>query len=131
MNGWWRSLNMNIWKSLCELWSQELYELIIALYTQLLQSFLGFLFTTAKVAYILRWSSFILFFNDYCFNFLLKVSKVTIFRAFPLTWSVAKQSYWNQKDSTPTGLVWDTNMTAVQLFWDTNMAAVTPCENTV
>ena len=31
--------------------------------------------------------------------------------------------------STRTGLVWDTNMTAVSLFWDTNMAAVTTCEN--
>ena len=47
------------------------------------------------------------------------------------------QMYWNKrkslhkKSSTPTGLVWDTNMAAVSLFWDTNMAAVTSCENTV
>ena len=33
--------------------------------------------------------------------------------------------------STPTGLVWDTNMAAVSLFWDTNMAAVTSCENSL
>ena len=31
--------------------------------------------------------------------------------------------------STPTGLVWKTNKTAVLLFWNTNMAAVTSCEN--
>ena len=31
--------------------------------------------------------------------------------------------------STPTELVWDTNMAAVSLFWDTNMAAVASCEN--
>ena len=46
--------------------------------------------------------------------------------------------YWNkrkflheEKSSTPTGLVWDTNMDAVSLFWDTNMAAVTSYENTI
>ena len=33
-------------------------------------------------------------------------------------------------NSTPTGLVWDTNMAAGSLFWDTNMAAVTSGENT-
>ena len=32
-----------------------------------------------------------------------------------------------QKSSTPTGLVWDTNMAAVLLFWDTNMDK-TSCE---
>ena len=36
-----------------------------------------------------------------------------------------------EKSSTPTGLVWDTNMAAVSLFWDTNMAAVTSYENTL
>ena len=47
------------------------------------------------------------------------------------------QIYWNKRkrlhkkrSSTPTGLVWDTNMAAVSLFWDTNMAAMTSCENT-
>ena len=46
------------------------------------------------------------------------------------------QIYWNakkmfalEKSSTPTGLVWSTNITTVSLFWDTNMAAVTSCEN--
>ena len=46
------------------------------------------------------------------------------------------QIYWNakkmfalEKSSTPTGLVWGTNITTVSLFWDTNMAAVTSCEN--
>ena len=47
------------------------------------------------------------------------------------------QIYWNKrkclqrKNSTPTGLVWDTDMAAVSLFWDTSMAAVTSCENTL
>ena len=36
-----------------------------------------------------------------------------------------------EKSSTPTGLVWDTNMAAVSLFWDTNMAAVASYENTL
>ena len=54
-----------------------------------------------------------------------------MFRAFPFTWSVAIQRYWNKNDSTPTGLVWDTIMAAGELFWDTNMAAVTSCENTL
>ena len=36
---------------------------------------------------------------------------------------------WPAPISTPTGLVWDTNMVAVSLFWNTNMAAVTSCEN--
>ena len=34
-----------------------------------------------------------------------------------------------RRSSTPTGLVWDTNMAAVSLFWDTNMATVTSCVN--
>ena len=41
-----------------------------------------------------------------------------------------KESVYIKKSSTPTGLVWDTNMAAVSLLWDTNMAAVTSCENT-
>ena len=41
-----------------------------------------------------------------------------------------KKAFALEKSSTPTGLVWDTNMAAVSLFWDTNMAAVTLCENT-
>ena len=46
-------------------------------------------------------------------------------------------SYWNKrkhlhkkKSSTPTGLVWDTNMATISLFWDTNMATMMSCENT-
>ena len=44
------------------------------------------------------------------------------------------QIYWNKskhlhKSTTPTGLVWDTNMAAVSLFWDTDMVAMTSCEN--
>ena len=35
-----------------------------------------------------------------------------------------KESVYIRKESTPTGLVWDTNMATVLLFWDTNMAAV-------
>ena len=42
-----------------------------------------------------------------------------------------KKAFALEKSSTPTGLVWDTNMAAVSLFWDTNMAAVTSCENTL
>ena len=56
---------------------------------------------------------------------------------FSLTWPACVQIYWNkrkrlhkEKSSTLTGLVWDTNMTAVSLFWDTNMAVMTSCENT-
>ena len=59
------------------------------------------------------------------------------YRVFLLTLQAAIQMYWNKrtflhrkKSSTPTGLVWGTNMAAVLLFRDTNMAAVTPCENT-
>ena len=40
-----------------------------------------------------------------------------------------KESFTLGKSSTPTGLVWYTNMAAVSLFWYTNMAAVTSCEN--
>ena len=49
------------------------------------------------------------------------------YRAFSLTWRASMLIYWNKrkrlhkkKSSTPTGLV-----------WDTNMAAVTSCENTL
>ena len=42
-----------------------------------------------------------------------------------------KKALTQEKSSTPTGLVWNTNMAAVALFWDTNMAAVTSCENTL
>ena len=42
-----------------------------------------------------------------------------------------KKAFALEKSSTPTGLVWDTNMAAVSLFWDTNMAAVTSFENTL
>ena len=33
-----------------------------------------------------------------------------------------KESVHKKKSSTPTGLVWNTNMAAVLLFWNTNMA---------
>ena len=36
-----------------------------------------------------------------------------------------KKVFTQEKSSTPTGLVWDTNMAAVSLFWCTNLAAVT------
>ena len=42
-----------------------------------------------------------------------------------------KKAFVEEKSSTPSGLVWYTNMAAVSLFWDTNMAAVTSCENTL
>ena len=40
-----------------------------------------------------------------------------------------KETFTEEKSSTPTGFVWYTNMAAVLLFWSTNMAAVTSCEN--
>lgn len=50
-----------------------------------------------------------------------------------------KRKYLQEKGSTPTALVWDSDMAAVILFWDTNMGAVkllwdtnmsvTSCEN--
>ena len=40
-----------------------------------------------------------------------------------------KESVCIRKSSTPTGLVWYTNMAAVSLFRNYNMAAVTSCEN--
>ena len=39
-----------------------------------------------------------------------------------------KKVFTKEKRSTPTGLVWDTNMVAVLMFWSINMAAVTSCE---
>ena len=42
-----------------------------------------------------------------------------------------KKALAKEKNATPRGLVWDTNMAAVSLFRDTNMAAVTSCENTL
>ena len=64
-------------------------------------------------------------------------NKMIDYWAFTLTWPACIQIYWTkesvckQNSSTPTGLVWDTNMAAVSLIWDTNMAAVTSCENTL
>ena len=57
------------------------------------------------------------------------------YSVFSLTWPASIQIYWNKrerlhKSSTPTGLVWDTNMAAVSLFWDTNMAAMRSSGNT-
>ena len=34
-----------------------------------------------------------------------------------------------EKSSTPTGLVWNTNMAADSFLWSTNVVAVTSCEN--
>ena len=42
-----------------------------------------------------------------------------------------KKAFALEKSSTPTGLVWDTDMPAVSLFRGTNMAAVTSCEKTL
>ena len=39
-----------------------------------------------------------------------------------------KKAFAQEKSSTPTGLVLDTNMAAVSLFWDIKMAAVMSCE---
>ena len=36
-----------------------------------------------------------------------------------------KKAFTYEKNSSPTGLVWNTNMAAVSLFWETNMADVT------
>ena len=40
-------------------------------------------------------------------------------------------SVTQEEGSNPTGLVWNTDTTALSLFWDTNMAYVTSCENAV
>lgn len=40
-----------------------------------------------------------------------------------------KESFSKQKGSTPTGLIWDTNLATISLFWDTNMVEVTSFEN--
>jgi len=40
-----------------------------------------------------------------------------------------KEVFIQQKSSTPTGLVWYTNMATVSLFWNTNMAAATSFQN--
>ena len=40
-----------------------------------------------------------------------------------------KKAFTLEKNSTPTGFVWNTNMAAVLLFWNTKMSAVTLCEN--
>ena len=37
--------------------------------------------------------------------------------------------FTREKSSTPTGLVWNTNIAAVSLFWNINMAALTSFEN--
>ena len=39
-----------------------------------------------------------------------------------------KRKFYEQKELTPTGLAWDTNMAAVLLFGDKNMADVKSCE---
>ena len=40
-----------------------------------------------------------------------------------------KESFSKEKGSTPTGLVWDTNLANISLFWDTIMVEVTSFEN--
>ena len=40
-----------------------------------------------------------------------------------------KKAFSLEKSSTPTGLVWNTNMAPISLFRNTNMASVTSCEN--
>ena len=53
-------------------------------------------------------------------------------RAFSHTWSAAMQVYWNKRNLTRTGLVWDINISAVSLSsWDINLSAATSCENTL
>ena len=42
-----------------------------------------------------------------------------------------KRAFTYEKNSTPTGKIWNSNMAAVSLFSNTNMAAVTSCENTL
>ena len=39
-----------------------------------------------------------------------------------------RESVYIRKKFNPTGLVWNTNMTAISLFWNTNIAAVTSYE---
>ena len=46
-------------------------------------------------------------------------------------WLEQKKAFVLEKSSTPTGLIWDTNMATVSLFWDTNLVAVTSCQNTL
>ena len=41
-----------------------------------------------------------------------------------------REAFTQEKSSSPTGLIWNTNMTAIPLFWDTNMAAVSLFRNT-
>ena len=54
-----------------------------------------------------------------------------LYRAFSLTVASTHANLLTQKEvfTSPTGLVWFTNMAAVSLFWNTNMAAETWCEN--
>ena len=40
-----------------------------------------------------------------------------------------KKAFSLEKSSTPTGLVWNTNMAPISLFRNTNMASVTSSEN--
>ena len=54
--------------------------------------------------------------------------KFLIYKEFPLT-NKRKCLHW--KSSTPTGLVWYTNMAAFSLLWKSNMAAMTSRKNTV
>ena len=64
----------------------------------------------------------------------LDIDVVTI-RAFTHVTSIYRnllgqnKAFTQEKSSTPTGLVWNTNMAAISLLWNSNMAAVTSCEN--
>ena len=44
---------------------------------------------------------------------------LSCYGTFPLTWLAALQIYWSKRESgsTPSRLVWDTNMAAVSVFW--------------
>ena len=42
-----------------------------------------------------------------------------------------KNAFTSEKSSTPTGLVFETNIAAVLLFWDTNMVDLTSFQKTL
>ena len=73
----------------------------------------------------------------FCLNNIPQIFPPPVYSVFTHVTSIyanlleQKKVFALEKSSTPTGLVWDTNMAAVSLFWETNMAAVTSCENTL
>ena len=68
-------------------------------------------------------------------NHLERLPRFFYYRAFSFTWPAAMKMFWNKrkflhkKGSTPTGLVWSTNVAAVLLFCDTNMVKAMSCKN--